>query len=452
LDSQSGGGVLDQFKILQAAAKQAPFLKYAIALVGIAAAASLILNLLHSWRVAVFAIVAVSIGMVALFLVFRKRPEDRNAEITDGPAQALAWLVVVVVGVTTALLISAATFQWPTSIYDALFAKPEPSDPRPSSALAAEVKAILVNNIQTKPFDPCVFEKTSCAQAFAFQYLPALCCRAHGHAPQGVCDGYIPGVAICADEVRVATVQVSSIPLTIDNSHAPTFGGAIPASCQGKALARAPIGTKILGVVVTHHNRNVDWEALKSSGVFFVFIKASQGTAFVDPQFRENWDAAGRAGMIRGAFHFLSGDAPGELQASNFLLKISEVQIEACDLAPALDFEQDTTNTSSARIEDARSWLEVVQSATGRVPILSGGAYLLSFDAVSREDLRQFPLWLAAYVNGPPAAPKPWSRYLLWEFTDGAHGPAIPGIEFETMSFSGSREDFFKLTQQRWSH
>jgi len=74
----------------------------------------------------------------------------------------------------------------------------------------------------------------------------------------------------------------------------------------------------IYGIDLSHHNETFEWSALspKQTKVGFVYLKASQGTEFVDPKFDRNWKGAGGvAGLKRGAYHFLSAQKPGKAQA-----------------------------------------------------------------------------------------------------------------------------------------
>ena len=74
----------------------------------------------------------------------------------------------------------------------------------------------------------------------------------------------------------------------------------------------------VRGVDVSHHQGAIDWQALKSDGIAFAYIKASEGGDFSDPKFTENWREAARAGIARGAYHFFTLCRPGEEQARLF--------------------------------------------------------------------------------------------------------------------------------------
>ena len=60
----------------------------------------------------------------------------------------------------------------------------------------------------------------------------------------------------------------------------------------------------IRGIDISHHQQMIDWEALKSEYIRFIFIKATEGGDYQDPLFAENCNNAKKTGFVRGAYHF----------------------------------------------------------------------------------------------------------------------------------------------------
>lgn len=92
----------------------------------------------------------------------------------------------------------------------------------------------------------------------------------------------------------------------------------------------------VRGVDVSAYQGQIDWETLADQGLSFAFIKATEGSSFEDPRFRENWTGARSAGLRVGAYHFFSFDSPGASQAQNF---IGAVQGFEGMLPPVVDVE-----------------------------------------------------------------------------------------------------------------
>ena len=66
------------------------------------------------------------------------------------------------------------------------------------------------------------------------------------------------------------------------------------------------------------------------------FIKATEGSSFVDEHFAYNYAEARKTDLAVGAYHFFSYDSPGAAQAENF---INTVAPHAGMLPPVIDVE-----------------------------------------------------------------------------------------------------------------
>ncbi len=68
----------------------------------------------------------------------------------------------------------------------------------------------------------------------------------------------------------------------------------------------------------------------------FAFIKATEGSAFVDKYFSKNWTNANKTSMRVGAYHFFSFDSKGETQAEQFIRNVPKYKQA---LPPVIDVE-----------------------------------------------------------------------------------------------------------------
>jgi len=127
--------------------------------------------------------------------------------------------------------------------------------------------------------------------------------------------------------------------------------------------------TYVQGVDVSHHQGPIDWRALANDGVAFAYIKASEGAEHVDPRFRDNWEAAARAGLKRGAYHFFTLCRPGAAQAAHF---IAVVPSDPAALPPALDMEHKGPcrqgKTMSDVVGEMNQFLDAVEAHVGKRP------------------------------------------------------------------------------------
>jgi lysozyme len=179
-----------------------------------------------------------------------------------------------------------------------------------------------------------------------------------------------------------------------------------------------------VGVDVSHHQGAIDWPRVRAAGVAFAIVKATEGGDFIDPRFAENWRDAGRAGLLRGAYHFFTFCRPGRDQAANF---VAVVPVDPDALPPVIDLEmggncaaRPTPDRLRAELDD---FLRVIEPHYGRQAILYMTDELHARYGVAAEGR---PLFLRELFFEPrwPRG-RPW---LFWQFhdlgrIDGVEGP-----------------------------
>lgn len=181
------------------------------------------------------------------------------------------------------------------------------------------------------------------------------------------------------------------------------------------------------GVVdLHHHDGTFDLVAARAAGLVALVHKATEGKDFRDKGFVGAVDAARAAGLEVGAYHFASASAPGQAQADFFL---ATVGTRAALLA--LDFERNPGSAGTMKLTEAAAFVRRVHERTGRWPLFYAGLSHLSGEVARASadvlaTLAHCPLWLAAYGPNPLrlVPPRPWERWSLQQYTNGAAGPA----------------------------
>jgi lysozyme len=416
---------------LQGARKQFTPLRLTYGLIGIAAAAvevAAVYRSIHvqSAQAVVLTTILVVVGMVLMWVLSRTVGRQKK-----GIAESvLIWASIVFFVVCVTLTLTLSTRREPQYLADVL-GLPRPYQ-RPTDEEARIVRSIISMGLPRpdQAPDPSVHDTQRSAQQFIDQNLKAWCDRTH--------DAACFQVGVTAVEHPINTAELPSA-ARITITPAPSRGSD---PCADIALAKGEPPPKIYGLSVSHHNMAIDWANLRSRGYFFVSIKATQGGQFQDPEFATNWADAGRAGFVRTAYHFLTGDVSGERQAALFLTTVAGVEVGPCDLPPTLDFESNPQG-AEATLAQAMAWLASVRAAVGKRPIVYAGHTLRDFGAAVPRDLWQHPLWWAAYR---PTLDRP---YAFWEFTDGAAGTQGPVSRISSSVFNGDREQLFALASLR---
>jgi lysozyme len=181
-----------------------------------------------------------------------------------------------------------------------------------------------------------------------------------------------------------------------------------------------------LNVVIdlSHHNQNLDFASIRSSGILGIIHKATQGLNYADPTYQPHKADALANGLLCGAYHFGTG-SDGVQQAERFL---QVVQPDAQTLL-VLDFEANGQGPSMT-LEEARAFVTHVHDQTGGWPGLYSGHYIKDLLGTDTDSvLANCWFWLSQY--GPTAVVPPnWPDWSMWQYTDGAVGPqphSVPG-------------------------
>jgi GH25 family lysozyme M1 (1,4-beta-N-acetylmuramidase) len=174
---------------------------------------------------------------------------------------------------------------------------------------------------------------------------------------------------------------------------------------------------------IFHGDEVTDWDKVCGAGIRGVILKASQGYQARDPTFHERREAAQKAGLLVGAYHFLtSNDVVA--QVDNFLGAVGDT----VGLLLALDYEDNKAATAS--LEQAKHFLQLVYERTGQRPVLYSGDLIKSQLQGPDPFLNSHRLWLCEY--GPRAKlPPGWDSYWLWQYTGDGIGPkpnTLPGV------------------------
>jgi len=189
----------------------------------------------------------------------------------------------------------------------------------------------------------------------------------------------------------------------------------------------------VLGVDVSHHNGQIDWPAVARSNVRFAYVKASEGAFSVDPRFAENWAELGATTLLRGAYHFArpgGADRGARAQAEHFSDVLGAAPWPRM-LPPALDLETDGGLAPEKVIDWVRAFVSHAEQLLRRELVIYTGRLwreVLGDPIVPELGTRM--LWTARYGTQEPKVPRTWSRWDIWQFTDGVSGEVqvIPGV------------------------
>jgi lysozyme len=185
-----------------------------------------------------------------------------------------------------------------------------------------------------------------------------------------------------------------------------------------------PAGETVEGIDVSVYQATIDWDTVAGAGIEFVIVRASVADA-KDDTFDFNWPEARRVGLIRGAYHYFYPNVDAAAQAEVFLSAIGT--LEADDLPPALDVEeQGAAPSPDVYAAAVREWLDLVEAATGRMPVIYAGPYFWE-STIQAADMADHPMWVAHWGVTCPLVPDPWTSWVFHQYDVGDYG-TVPGI------------------------
>lgn len=174
----------------------------------------------------------------------------------------------------------------------------------------------------------------------------------------------------------------------------------------------------IIGLDLSAHNGDIDFNKVASDSIVFVYLKASEGCNHRDPRFRAYHAAAQAAGLKTGAYHFFRLDLDGYAQARNFLEAIDSLSL---DLPLAIDVEEwgNAGEYDAASASDALRGLVIALEGAGHKPIIYTNKQ--GYGRFIRRHLDDLPLWVCSFTNPPVAG-----DWLLWQHS---HLSRVSGIK-----------------------
>lgn len=178
------------------------------------------------------------------------------------------------------------------------------------------------------------------------------------------------------------------------------------------------------GIDVSNWQRNINFSAVKNSGIDVVYIKSSEGRSFIDPYFETNYKNARANGLKVGFYHYVTARSIKQAreQALFFENVINQKHVD-CRLA--MDFEDFGDLSISQINEISKVFLETLENATNIKAVIYSNAY--SARTIFSSELAKYPLWVANYGVSTPGSNGKWDSWVGWQYTSTGTVNGISG-------------------------
>lgn len=196
------------------------------------------------------------------------------------------------------------------------------------------------------------------------------------------------------------------------------------------------MGSRALGIDVSHYHPVKDFGAVLDAGAVFFGIKATEGRTFKDPTWKDHMVGArqvpfklvvyyhfARSGDAKGQAHFLM-DTIGPLRGNERL---------------CLDFEDDSTGKPTVDLPFLDAFYTELLGGvcSDRKPLIYTSKRVWDQIGGPAWNLAsEIDLWAPRYGNDEPVPPAPWKAWTFWQWSDKGTLPKVPGT-FDMNYFAG---------------
>ncbi|MBQ7283608.1 MAG: hypothetical protein IJW74_01970 [Oscillospiraceae bacterium] len=187
------------------------------------------------------------------------------------------------------------------------------------------------------------------------------------------------------------------------------------------------------GIDVSKWQGNIDWKAVKASGVDYAIIRVGyrgygSGALVEDPYFRQNIAGARAAGLKVGVYFFSQAITTAEA-VEEASMAINAVKDYKLHYPIYFDTEAATSNgsgradplSSAQRTDIAKAFCQTVQNSGYRAGVYASKAWFLS--RINYSALSSYDIWLAHYTSATDFA----HRYDMWQYTGSGRVNGVSG-------------------------
>ncbi len=177
---------------------------------------------------------------------------------------------------------------------------------------------------------------------------------------------------------------------------------------------------EVKGVDVSEYQGEIDWDKIKSQGIDFAFIKATEGSTSKDNYFDTNFSKLKQMeDMLVGCYHFFSFETKGEEQAQNYINVVGNVENDNSLIIPIVDIEY---YSYYKKAKPSKEWvLEELQNLLNKMeeqyrvkPIIY--TTMEFYNDYIKGNFEEYDLWIRDIVFNPSLNLEN-RKWKFWQYT-----------------------------------
>lgn len=198
-----------------------------------------------------------------------------------------------------------------------------------------------------------------------------------------------------------------------------------------------------LGIDVSKYNGNIDWNAVKNSGVSYVIIRcgyrgSTTGALIEDPMFRSNIQGAAKAGLKVGVYFFTQATSEVEaVEEASMVLNL----IRGYNISYPVFLDVEATNGNNGRADGisvstrtavCRAFCQTIQNSGYKAGIYANKTWFN--EKIDAPSLTNYKIWLAQYAAAPSYSR---TKYDMWQYSSKGKVSGISGNVDMNISYMG---------------
>lgn len=211
---------------------------------------------------------------------------------------------------------------------------------------------------------------------------------------------------------------------------------------------------EVKGVDVSEYQGEIDWDKIKSQGIDFAFIKATEGSTSKDNYFDTNFSKLKQMeDMLVGCYHFFSFETKGEEQAQNYINVVGNVENDNSLIIPIVDIEY---YSYYKKAKPSKEWvLEELQNLLNKMeeeyrlkPIIY--TTMEFYNDYIKGNFEEYDLWIRDIVFNPSLNLEN-RKWEFWQYTGKGRLDGYKGEEkfIDLNVFNGSKSEFEEYVQNK---
>lgn len=175
------------------------------------------------------------------------------------------------------------------------------------------------------------------------------------------------------------------------------------------------------GIDISKYQQNVDFTAVKESGIDFIIARASLGSYTKDTLFDSHYEEAKSKGLGVGAYHYFYATNEKEaIEEAKFFLET--IKGKQFDYPLAIDVEEASIAGAGkdALTTAVIAFCEVVENAGYYISVYANPSWLNNY--LDAEKLKPYDLWLAHWDIAEPSR-----ECGMWQYTSSGTVAGISG-------------------------